>query len=240
MFIPKGPLAIIELLKSLGDECVYDPEQTCCGRDFFMRGERESAILLGNEFINRFCYTFGKNNTMNSDPIVVPSSSCVSFIKKNFPTLFTNTALPSAIQHLHSDLHELCDYIVNVKGVECLNNKFAHRVFYFQSCSARNYCQISDEAAQILLKNTEDIDLVTNPEMKLCCSANGNFAMNNPEVSEHLLKTIVEAIVAEKAEFVTTTDPHCLQYLDAYLAAHPDIHLVAIPITEILLSNRSK
>lgn len=239
MYIPEGPVALTNLLQKLGDTCQYLPEQTCCGRDFFMRGELESAKMLGNQFLDTFCYTVGKNSLMNTDPIVVPSSSCVSYIKKNYAELFSTTALPAYIAHLKNDMHEICDYIVNVKGISKLDNRFNHKVFYFQSCCARNYCEVSNEAAQTLLKNTDGLTFVTDPDMRLCCSAHNDFALHNNEIAECLLKAIADKVLESGAEYLTSTDPSCLQFIDAYFSSHANEYdkITVIPITEILLAH---
>ena len=232
LFIPQGPNAVISVLKKLGDDCHYNTNQTCCGRHFFLKGEKDNAKELGFSMLELYCT---RDNLPH--PIVIPSAACVGYIKKYFPELFATIALPANIQHMVHDTYELCDYIVNVKGKTSLGNAFKHKVFYFQTCSARNLYPEADEAALILLNNTRDLTLYTDPSMKLCCSANGDFAMHNGEMSEHLLKMIFHRIKEYDVEYVTAADPHCLQYLDAYLQSRSDLHIEVIPIAEILNSD---
>lgn len=223
MFISESPNAVISVLEKLGDECVYNPEQTCCGRDFYMRGDIDSARDLGFRLIGYFD---------NPYKIVVPSAACVGYIKTYFNTLFESGSFAAPLKHTVQDIYELCDYIVNEKGVSKLENSFKHKVFYFQSCAARNLYKSGDEAETLLL-NTDGLELVTDPDLKVCCSANGDLALHNHELSEYMLKMIVDKIQQTDAEYITSTDVHCLQYIDAYLCAHPDIQLDVIPIAEI-------
>jgi hypothetical protein len=92
---------------------------------------------------------------------------------------------------------------------------------------------------ELLLRNTEGLELITDPSMHLCCSANGDFAMHNHEMSEALLKKIVDKIVETKAEYVTCADLHCLQYIDAYIQSH-NVDLEAIPLPIILNAAENK
>lgn len=233
LFIQQGPNAIFSILKKLGDDCLYNSKQVCCGRHFFQKGERDNAKMLGDSMLELYCT---KENISNA--IVIPSAACVGYIKKYFPELFATTVLPAHIQHMVRDTYELCDYIVNVKGVTCLDNAFKNKVFYFQTCSARNLYPEADEAALTLLQNTRDLTLITDPSMKLCCSANGDFAMHNGEMSEHLLKMIFHRIKEYDVDCITATDPHCLQYLDAYLQTRSDLNIEVVPIAEILNSDK--
>ena len=235
LFIQHGPDAVISILKKLGDECIYDVEQTCCGRHFFMKGEKDHAQTMAFEMLNLYCA-----RQYRDFPIVIPSSACVGYIKKYLPELCATMALPADVKHMVHDTYELCDYIVNVKGLTSVGNTFKHNVIYFQTCAARNLYPQADEAAMLLLQNTNEITLWTDPTMKLCCSANGDFAMHNNEMSEHLLKMIFHRIKEYNVEYVTATDPHCLQYMDAYLQTRSDIHIEAIPIAEILNADGSK
>ena len=89
-----------------------------------------------------------------------------------------------------------------------------------------------------LLKNTKGLELVTDPEMKLCCCGNGDFALHNGELTDLMLKKIVDRIKTFDVEFVTSSDLHCLQYLDAYIATRNDVNLNVVPIAEILNSEK--
>ena len=125
-------------------------------------------------------------------------------------------SFPKSVKHVTKKTFELCDYIVNEKKVTELGNSFPEKVFYFQSCAVRNQYRSGDEV-ETLLRNTKGLELFTDPSMDLCCSANGDFAMHNHEMSEFLLKKIVDRILETGAEFVTCADLHCLQYIDAYI-----------------------
>ena len=130
------------------------------------------------------------------------------------------------------NVHELCDYIVNVKKVENLGNYFPHKVFYFKSCSARNVYPDND-APETLLRNTRGLELFMDDNIHGCCGANGRFSKVNPTASEALTGEIVSKIYNMGVEYITSTDIRCLQHLDAYKMAH-DVGLEIIHIADIL------
>lgn len=234
LFIPSTANTVMSILKKLDVECKYEPEATCCGRQFYFRGEKEAARDLGYNFINLFKggKEMGGDNVIRY-PIVIPSTDCAGYIKKYFSDLFATAALPDDVKFVTRETYELCDYIVNKKGVTCLDNSFPNSVFYFESCSSRNLYKSGDEA-RILLQNTKGLTLIEDPDMKICCSAHSSFALHNQELSEYLLKMIVDKIVEKNAQFITSTDAHCLQFIDAYLQTREDVNIEVIPLPEIL------
>src|SRR5574344_553580 len=237
LFVPQTPYTIINILKKLDIECRYEPESTCCGRQFYMRGEKSIAKDLAYNYINFFNAKQIVYQKIAACPIVIPSTDCAGYIKKYLPELCKTMALPADIKYITQHTYELCDFIVNVAKVTQLDNSFPYKVFYFESCSARNLYRL-DHEAQTLLANTKGLTLITDPEMKICCSAHGDFAMYNGEMSEYLLKMIVDRITQNDVDYITSTDTHCLQYIDAYLQTRDDLSVEVIPIAEILNANK--
>lgn len=232
LFIPcemdmfSSPVAIstVKVLENLGLEVHYHSEQTCCGRKFFLSGESECAKDLGIKMMAEYD---------NSDyPLVIPSAACAGFIRKYYAQLLGNVSVVNDLKNFISNTYELCDYIVNRLNIQKLNNKFHQRVFYFKSCGARNLYSGHD-AAEILLNSTEGLELLTDPEMIDCCSANGRFSALNPELSEKLLDRTISKIYSTGARCITSTDIHCLQHIDAFIQSK-GINIEVIHIADIL------
>ena len=224
MFSPSVPKSMIALLERLGDEVIYNPEQTCCGRRFYQTGELELAKELANKLIMEYDLKYHT---------VVPTTSCVGYIKNYYKELLENSAEVNMLRAFTQNIFELCYYIVNIKAIEKLDNTFNHRVFYFKSCSARNLYKLDDEP-ELLLSNTKGLDLLIDKELNTCCGANSHFAISNPEVSDILCNQIIERAYQLGAQYITSTDMHCLQHIDAILNTL-DITLETIHIADILL-----
>jgi L-lactate dehydrogenase complex protein LldE len=226
LFSPAVPHEVVTLLEKLGNQVIYNPESTCCGRRFFFEGARDAAQAMGEKLMTEYDYN-------RQGPLIIPSTACVAYIKNNFRQLFENKVIHSDLTQFISQTFELCDYIVNIMGITCLENIFSGRVFYFKSCSAQNY-YYSDHSPEILLRNTKGLDLLTDENLQSCCTANRNFAFHNPETSNEIIKDIVCHIFKTNCQYITSTDIHCLQYLDAYIQSIGGGAEV-IPISSVLL-----
>lgn len=226
MFSPSIPDSIITILQRLGYQVIYNPESTCCGRRFFMEGAIDCAKELGNKLLSEYDPQY---------PIIIPSTACAAFIRNHYRKLFENAAVPTTLKQFTNNVFELCDFIVNVHGISHLENRFSQRVFYYESCSAKNSYP-SGDAPRILLNNTIGLDLLEKDLGNCCCTANGSFATQNPSVSDKMLGDLVDAIYKTGTQYVTSTDIHCLQHLDAMINANGGgmevIHIADILIGE--------
>ncbi len=223
MFSPSIAFSMIQLLERVGEMVFYNPEQTCCGRRFYYAGEVGDARELGNKMMKEFDAKL---------PIIVPSTACASYIRNHYSKLFENRAVPAEVNLFTQNIFELCHYLVSVRKITKMNNYFNKRVFYYKSCSARNLYRLQDEP-ETLLRNTEGLDLLIDPTLDSCCSANGHFAKENPEVSDAMLSHIVDKIYSSGAQYVTSTDIHCLQHIDAYIQTN-GVGIDVIHIADIL------
>ena len=224
MFSPSVAHSVITVLERLGDEIIYNPEQTCCGRRFYQSGELELAKELANKLILECDLKYHT---------VVPTTSCVGYMKNFYKELLENSAEVNMIRNFTQNIFELCYYIVNIKAVENLENSFNHRVFYVKSCSARNLYKLDDEP-ELLLSNTKGLDLLIDNDLNTCCGANSHFAISNPEIADILCNQIIDRAYQMGAQYITSTDVHCLQHIDAMLNTL-DITLETIHIADILL-----
>jgi len=226
MFAPSVARSVISVLERLGDEVIYNPEQTCCGRRFYQVGELELAKELANKLLLEYDLKY---------PVVVPTAACAGYMKNYYKELLENSAEVNMIRTFTQNIYELCYYIVDIKAIEKLDNTFNHRVFYFKSCSARNLYKLDDEP-ELLLSNTKGLDLLIDNTLNTCCGANSHFAFANPDVSDILSQQIIDRAYQLGAQYITSTDLHCLQHIDAILSTL-DITLETIHIADILLGD---
>ena len=227
MFSPSVPKSVISILENLGDEVHYNIEQTCCGRRFYQIGEMEPAKELANKLISEF---------EPKIPFIVPTTSCVGYMKNYYKELLENSAEVNVLRNFTQNIFELCYYIVNIKAIEKLDNIFNHRVFYFKSCSARNLYKLDDEP-ELLLCNTKGLDLLIDNSLNTCCGANSHFTTSNPEVSDILCNQIIERAYQMGAQYITSTDMHCLQHIDSMINTI-DINMETIHIADILVGEK--
>lgn len=223
MFQPGTANSVKTVLNNIGVICQYDKDQTCCGYRFYIQGEMESATDLSSRLVDQLGAKL---------PVVVPDCSCAGFMKTYYRKLLTNSHSDTMRAEFVQQVYELCDFIVYVKHIEKLNNYFPHNVYYFKSCAARNLYPESD-APEILLRNTLGLSLIEVDKQPLCCGANGRFPLENPKVSEEMTGEIVRMAYDRGAEYITSTDIHCLQKMEAYKNEH-GVGIEVMHIADIL------
>lgn len=228
LFQPNTAHSTRRVLENIGLHCQYFSELTCCGRRFMMEGLEEHALLLGSQVVDVL---------RSKTHIVIPDCSCAGFMKKHYKSLLVNRHSMQELQEFTRNIFEICDYIVNIRKIENLGNVFNHRVYYFKSCAARNLYPAND-APEILLSNTRGLELLTSPNQPICCGANGRFANANPTMAEGLTGQIVDQAYQMGAEYITSTDIHCLQMIDAYKTAH-NVEIEVMHIVDILLGEEA-
>ncbi|MBP5206198.1 MAG: (Fe-S)-binding protein [Bacteroidales bacterium] len=224
LFQPNTAYSVMSVMEGMGLHCQYFDTPTCCGRRFHLEGEIECAKALAGEMLDIYA--------RNKVPFIVPDCACAGYMKKYYRQLLENSFQPPELRSFVQHVYEMCDYIVNIQHTECLDNFFPHRVFYFKSCAARNLYPDND-APETLLRNTRGLDLLMDEEMQGCCGANGRFALANPTATEAMIGDIVQKIYNRGAEYVTSTDLHCLQMIDAYTEAH-EVGIKVMHIADIL------
>ncbi|MFN6946773.1 MAG: heterodisulfide reductase-related iron-sulfur binding cluster, partial [Cytophagaceae bacterium] len=73
---PETGFNMVKILKSLGCEVNYNPNQTCCGQPAFNAGFFDEAKEVAGKFLDDF--------SVSNHYIVTPSASCVGLVKNNY------------------------------------------------------------------------------------------------------------------------------------------------------------
>src|SRR5208337_2176278 len=76
---PETGRAVVALLERLGVEVTFEPRQTCCGQMHSNTGFRPEAFSQARRFVHLY---------RDAEQVVIPSSSCVSMIRDQYPTIF--------------------------------------------------------------------------------------------------------------------------------------------------------
>ena len=77
--MPEVGVATVKLLSQAGCSVTFPDAQTCCGQPFFNSGYQDEARELARRVINIF---------ENFDAVVLPSGSCTTMIRHEYPHLF--------------------------------------------------------------------------------------------------------------------------------------------------------
>jgi len=196
---PRTGQAVVEVLERLGHEVAFPAEQTCCGQ---MHGNTGYEVE-GARLAERLERVFGEE-----DVIVSPSASCVTYVREQSPRLGVPFAGPP--------VYELCEFLVDVLGVEDVGASFPHRVTLHPTCHSVRALHIGDRPER-LLRAVRGIDLVEMDEALECCGFGGTFAVKNADTSMAMLSDKLRHVLDTRAEVCTAVDTSCLMHIGGAL-----------------------
>ncbi len=201
---PQTGKAAVSVLERLGHEVEFRPEQTCCGQMHSNSGYPREALTL----VRRFVETY-----RDAPLVVVPSTSCTSTIRAQYPRLAAeDAALLAELEQIIPRVHEFTEFLTQVLKVEDVGAYYPHRVTYHASCNSLRALKLGG-APRALLGAVRGIDFVDLPDVEQCCGFGGTFAVKNAEVSTAMLTDKMRAVLATGAEVVTAGDNSCLMHI---------------------------
>lgn len=213
-FYPQVGLATVEVLERHGVEVDYPTAQTCCGQPMANAGSFEAARPLAERFLEIFA---------EYEHVVCPSGSCVAMVRHHFRDLGVSGRRLDAVA---GATHELCEFLVDVLGVERAPGTFAHRVGLHQSCHGLRELRLGSgterrvpafSKVRSLLSGLEGISLVDLARPDECCGFGGTFAVAEEAVSCMMGRDRLEDHERGGAEIVTAVDMSCLMHLDGLI-----------------------
>jgi L-lactate dehydrogenase complex protein LldE len=192
---PSAGQAVVRLLERLGVEVEFPEEQTCCGQMHMNSGYAEEGLALARRLGDVF---------ERYEAVVTPSASCAGMLREQLG----EEALP---------VHELCEFLVDVLGVEDVGAYYPHRVTYHPTCHSLRMLRLADRPAR-LLSHVRGVDLVELPDALECCGFGGTFAVKNADVSTAMLTDKVRNVLDTRAEVVCAVDSSCLMHIGGGLS----------------------
>jgi L-lactate dehydrogenase complex protein LldE len=229
-FYPSIGFATIQVLESLGLKVEFPTDQTCCGQPMANTGCIDDTRPLADRFLDIFC---------EYDHVVSPSGSCVSMVRNHYESLFQSDA---RFEHLKTHTWELCEFLVDVLGVEKISAKFPHRVGLHSSCHGLRELRL-DVCSELmggqtskvrkLLASVEGLELVELQRGDECCGFGGTFAIAEEGVSVLMGIDRIQDHVNAGAEIMTATDASCLMHMEGIIRRRK-LPLKTMHIAEIL------
>ncbi|MGH9820939.1 MAG: (Fe-S)-binding protein [Pyrinomonadaceae bacterium] len=207
---PNVGVSMVEVLRRVGCEVVFDERQTCCGQPAFNTGYRREAQRFARRFIEIF---------EESDPeaIVSPSGSCTAMVR-HFRELFPeDEEWRRRAERLATRTHEFSGFLVNVLKIDDVGSNFAGRVTWHDACHGLRELGLRDEPRR-LLKNVKGIEFVEIQNADVCCGFGGTFSVKFPEISTGILDNKIEAIEKANVTTVVSGDSSCLMQIAGRLS----------------------
>jgi len=194
---PEVGVATVRLLRRLGVQVDFPPQQTCCGQPHFNSGFHEGARELARHTITAFA---------NGQTVVTPSGSCAAMVKLEYPELLRDDLVwHGRAEDLARRTHELSDFLVNVLGVDDVGARFPARATYHMACHLRGLGVTTEP--ERLLRKVRELVLLPLERADECCGFGGSFSVRFPGISG--------AMVADKAAFIEQTGANIVVATDA-------------------------
>jgi L-lactate dehydrogenase complex protein LldE len=211
---PDVGFACLELLERQGIAADVPAQQTCCGQVLTNRGALTAARPLARNFETTFA---------GYDCVVCPSGSCAAALRHHPRSLGAAPAGPS------SKVYELCQFLVQVLGVERAGVPFPHRVALHESCHSLRELGLGqpselgavpaplESPARRLLRHVPELELVEPARRDECCGFGGSFSVAEADISARMGSDRAADFEQAGAEVVTSVDMSCLMHLSGLM-----------------------
>ena len=201
LFRPTVGFASIKLLEEAGCEVVVPRQQTCCGQPAYNTGDRADTISIAKQVIVEF---------EDYDYIIVPSGSCAGMISKHYPALFSQDSnwLDRA-NRLSKKTYELISFLTDIMGVDSVDSEFQGTVTYHDACSGLRELSIHDHPRR-LLSSIDGLHLRELDDANVCCGFGGTFCVKYADISNRMVETKAEQVIATGADTLLAGDLGCL------------------------------
>lgn len=191
----------VRLLRHLGCEVSFPPDQTCCGQPAYNAGRIPEARRMAEHTLDVFA---------GADAVVLPSGSCATMVKKFHPRL-AGDAAGHAATSLADRTWELGEFIVRRLGATSLGDGLAgRRVAVHQGCHALRELRLETEPA-VLLEGA-GAEVVPWEAQDECCGFGGLFAVKMTAVSAAMADRKLDTL--PEVDWVVSGDGGCVLHLD--------------------------
>lgn len=207
---PEVAIASVQLLRRLGHEVVYQPEQTCCGQPAFNTGFWSEAAAIAARQTEILART-------EAEAIVCPSGSCAAMQRVFAPTLLADTPQAAMAAEVAARTFELSEFLVQRLGLTDVGARFPGTAVLHKSCHSLRELNARTEARRLLdhVAGLKMLDLADDEE---CCGFGGTFAVKMAAISTAMGEVKVDAIAATGVDWVISGDSSCLMHLGGLLA----------------------
>jgi L-lactate dehydrogenase complex protein LldE len=229
VFFPDAAADAVRLLRSLGVEVDFPPDQTCCGQPAFNAGRKEPAREMALHTRAVF---------QNSRNVVIPSGSCATMLKRFYPGLLTDRHGASA-SDVWGEVRvwELAEFLVHALEVRTLGDGLRGlRVAYHHGCHALRELGLHDEALGLI--EGAGAQVVPWEAAEECCGFGGLFSIKLPEVSVAMADRKLDTLLGTQADVLTSADGGCLLQLAGRMATR-GVTLPIVPLATLLWRARS-
>jgi len=211
MLYPETGWAVVDILEYLGVQVDFPMRQTCCGQPGYNAGHRPEARRVAIQFLRAF---------KDAEVIVVPSGSCATMIRHEYPSLFADDSRwRSEAERIGSITWEFTEFIVDGLGIKDLQLRlpYPHSFAFHDACHGLRVLGLSLEG-RTLLGNVENVSIETLAEADVCCGFGGLFSVKMADVSGAMLDRKIKNINSCPAQIILCGDVSCMTHMNGGLS----------------------
>jgi L-lactate dehydrogenase complex protein LldE len=226
---PEVGVSTVRVLRRLGCDVTFVPEQTCCGQPFHNAGYAPEARRVARTLLDALA---------GSDAVVTPSGSCAAMVRHSYPALFADDPEEAArARDLASRTHEFSQFLVGVLGVVDVGATLARKATYHPSCHGSRFLGVGREPLA-LLERVRGLELAPLANAQDCCGFGGLFSLKLPAVATAMAQEKLEHVAQSGAEVLVGTDMGCLMHLSGVLRAR-GTRVEALHLAQVLDSGHA-
>ena len=201
LFRPSVGFAAVKLIEEAGCQVEVPGLQTCCGQPAYNSGDKADAAAVAKRTILLF---------EGFDYVVAPSGSCGGMIKEHYAELLQDDpAWHARAKALAERTWELMAFIHDVRGLRRVSARYDGVVTYHDSCSGQRELGVKRQP-RALLDSVEGLTLKELPGAETCCGFGGTFCVKYPEISDKMVETKADDVLATGADTLLAGDMGCL------------------------------
>lgn len=224
---PKIGFDVVRVLAAAGFEVEVPGTQTCCGQPNYNGGDRAGAMAVARRTVDLLA---------GFRHVVVPSGSCAGMIKHHYPQLLADDAVyASRSIELAARVYELATFLTEVAGFTP-DAGLPRTVTYHDACAGLRELGVKQAPRQLLVSAGTSIE--ESSQAETCCGFGGTFCIKYPDISNAMVSSKVEDLVASGAGTVVAGDLGCLLNIEGKLARE-GVAIEARHFVELLAENLS-
>jgi L-lactate dehydrogenase complex protein LldE len=201
LFRPSVGFAAVKLIEEAGCQVEVPGLQTCCGQPAYNSGDKADAAAIAKRTIILF---------EGFDYVVVPSGSCGGMLKEHYPELLAGEPdWQARAKALSERTWELMAFLHDVRGMRRVVARYDGVVTYHDSCSGLRELGVKRQP-RTLLDSVQGLTLRELPGAETCCGFGGTFCVKYPEISDKMVASKAEDILATGADTLLAGDMGCL------------------------------
>ncbi len=215
---------IVDILRDLGCEVVFDRRQGCCGAPVYFSGDFRTGRQLAARNVAAL---------QDYDYVVTGCATCSSALRE-YPTYLAESPEErERYERFAAKVQDFNAFVIDVLAAApqqlLVTPRFQGRtVTWHDPCHLARYQDVRGQPRQIL-QSLAGIRFVEMPDADRCCGLGGSYSITHYETSQQIADHKVDAILACGADTVATACPGCIiQLRDALTRRH-----VAVDVAHI-------